>query len=100
MTGTTDTGTSIFELTCDSDNSYGYERLIEEIAERNEYIHECRMRMYSVLGAMVQKGRLLYWRVLKSINTIILQPTRSVFRRRLLLSSRHWQTNLNRGRWY
>jgi len=33
-----------------------------EIAERNMYIRECRLRLFSDLGAFVKNGQLVYWR--------------------------------------
>jgi hypothetical protein len=33
-----------------------------EIAERNRYIRHCRLYLFSVLGAFVVDGTLLYWR--------------------------------------
>jgi len=32
------------------------------IAERNMYIRECRLRLFSDLGAFVKNGQLVYWR--------------------------------------
>jgi len=34
----------------------------EEIAERNMYIRECRLRLFTDLGAIVLNGQLVYWR--------------------------------------
>ena len=33
----------------------------EEIAERNIYIRQCRLRLFSDLGAFVLNGQLVYW---------------------------------------
>ena len=39
-----------------------YDLSDEEIAERNRYIHQCRLRLFSDMGAFVLNGQLVYWR--------------------------------------
>jgi hypothetical protein len=69
----TDTGTADYEF-------HPYESIsvritdflsFEDIAERNRYIWECRMFLFLLLGAFVQCGSILYWKVKKFRNLII-----------------------------
>ena len=104
MTGTTDIGTASFDRTCHSDNGRNSDYVSyvhDDVSDRNDYIRNCRLFQFSKLGAVVKEGVLLYWRVLIFIDVNILQPVRSAFHRRFALSrGRHWQLNLNSGRWY
>ena len=62
-----------------------------DLAERNAFIHECRMKMFSVLGAVVRCGSLLYWRMNDAFIAYVVGPAKKAFLNRRQACSLHWR---------
>ncbi len=68
------------------------------IKVRNEYIRKCRLRLFSVLGACVLRGRLLYWRVSDWLRAEIKGPMKKAFLNRRQACSLHWRRTNQEGK--
>lgn len=72
-----------------------------DLAERNAYIRECRLFLFSKLGAVVIDGCLKYWRVLSYMSLSTHRCLRAFLIRRLArCRGLHRTLKLNSGRWY
>lgn len=75
--------------------------LYKNVAERNKYIHKCQLYLFSKLGAIVQKGILLYWCIMSFVCSKIFILIRAFFHRRILgCHGLHSLRNTRSGRWY
>lgn len=71
------------------------------LAERNAYIKECRLFLFSKLGAFVIDGCLKYWRVFSFIFSSTQRYLRAFLSRRLAKGRGiHSELSLKSGRWY
>ena len=69
--------------------------------ERKIYVQECRLRLFSVLGAIVREGTMLYWRIITFIRIISFVIIQVAFLKRFSPDKGlHKCMNIKSGRWY
>ena len=80
---------------------YGWFDADADIRERNEYIRECRLFLFSTLGAFVLDGQLIYWRIKTAITMVarLLIPRQCHYYKRRLSKGLHITRDIG-SRWY
>jgi len=83
------------------DYSWGSPVDLVALAKRNAYIKECRLFLFSILGAIVRQGQLLFWQI-KKVITMRGRLKGFVFFYRRLSNSRglHKSRSIHSGRRY